>query len=118
MNKRAYIYDLETYKDIFLACFIDIKSNQRFVFEISRRKNEFKQLEQFLRTQCGLLIGYNNLSFDYPIIHNLLSKKREEHAYYYNLANQLINKRAYPYKVQFIQQLDLFKIWHFDNPAV
>ena len=119
MAKRAYIYDLETYSNMFLACFIDIKDPTiRYDFEISRRKNEFNTLYEFLKTKCGLLIGYNNTGFDYPIIHNLLLRKNKSCKHYYNLAGRLISDRQYGINNPLIPQLDLFKIWHLDNKAV
>ena len=118
MTKRAYIYDLETYKNMFLACFIDILDpSERYSFEISNRVNEFGPLFDFLNTKVGLLVGFNNTGFDYPILHELLTKKIANPKVYYNKAQKIINSKQYPYKRVYIPQIDLYKIWHLDNRA-
>lgn len=117
IKKKAYIYDLETFRDCFIACFISVDGKERHSFEISRRINQADELTDFLRLRCGLLIGFNNIGFDYPIIHDFLIHKNQNSIYYYNMAQRLINTRQYKYNVEFIPQLDLYRIWHLDNKA-
>jgi exonuclease I len=43
--------------------------------EISTRKNEYQKFRSFmdgLKKDGGIMVGYNNLHFDYPITDNLL----------------------------------------------
>ena len=95
------IYDIETYRQLFVVCFIDIKSGERFSFEISRRVNQIDELIEFLKT-TSLLIGFNNVGFDYPIIHKLIINKNTSPAYYYNLATNIIEKDERSYFNSFL----------------
>ena len=128
-NPSDWVYDLETYPNIFTGSFKHAATGNRVFFEYSDRKNELIELINFLyalkNTQCRL-IGFNNLGFDYPILHFILE------CFYmglsvldiYNKANEIINT---PWEKRFnniiwdsdihITQIDLFKIHHFDNKA-
>ena len=46
-------------------------NNETKTFVIHKDKDHSIQLELFLKT-CKRLIGYNNIAFDYPIIHYFL----------------------------------------------
>ncbi|MCG8047129.1 MAG: hypothetical protein JAY66_15855 [Candidatus Thiodiazotropha taylori] len=72
----------------------------------------------------NILVGFNNINFDYPIIHHLMTLPEDygevTPSEIYKLANSLIQKK---YKVDIppwehlIPQLDLFRLHHFNNPA-
>ena len=128
-DARDWIYDLETYPNIFTAYFYHMASGARMVFEISDRKNELYALYYFLmqlkQGQCRM-IGFNNRGFDYPIIHfiiqnYILSPTVDD---IYARAQFIINT---PWHRRFdnviwdnevhIQQIDLFLVHHFDNEA-
>jgi DNA polymerase elongation subunit (family B) len=116
------IYDLETYKEIFVAVFKDLDGNI-YKFEISRRKNELKSLISFCN-QCKGMIGYNNLSFDYPILHMILTNKqihkvsgKKLASMLYKKANEIISSEYTRVKNPLILQADLYLIWHFNNKA-
>lgn len=126
---NIYVYDSETFKHAFIAVFKHIKTGEIFTFEISRRKYQIQELYDFLDKVDGL-IGYNNIGFDYPILHDFLKPQNR-----YNnlrefdgeflakqmcrLADQTINAKYSqidPWKVK-IPQADLYLIWHFNNKA-
>lgn len=128
-NPLDWTYDLETYPNIFTADFKHMNSGARAFYEISDRRNDLDGLLVFLfalkQTNCRL-IGFNNIGFDYPILHFIL-----EHAHLsptvtdiFNKAQSIINT---PWERRFdnviwdndhhIVQIDLFKIHHFDNEA-
>lgn len=116
-----YIYDLETYKNMFLASFKCIKTNEYYEFEISDRKNDLEYLIDFLKQPKLKLVGFNNINFDYPVLHNtILSHNGNWTAYDFYLEAQNIINSEYSSiwdKYVKIPQLDLFKIWHYDNSA-
>jgi len=115
MNK-TWVYDLETYKNCFLAGFRNIKTGKYRIFEISFRKNQVEALYNFLVNECQLLIGFNNLSFDYPILHALLLYKSANPTYYFNIAQaRITTSRMHPNPK--IPQLDMYRILHYNNKA-
>ena len=117
-KNNIFIYDLETYPNMFLACFKDIKTLKYITYEISDRKNEIEELRKFLYEGIKL-IGFNNVNFDYPVLHNtILSNKKDWTAHQIYYVSQTIISQKYSAiwdnKTK-IPQLDLFKIWHYDN---
>lgn len=119
--KKRQIYDLETYPNFFLASFKDLDSKKILHYEISDRKNESYELIKHLNQPNLVLVGYNNNGFDYPILHKtLLEEKREWDSYeIYEIVQEIINEEfsaIQNYLVK-IPQIDLYKIWHYDNPA-
>jgi hypothetical protein len=88
-------------------------------FEISDRKNDIVELKSFLNSKVKGLIGFNNINFDYPVLHNtILSNNVDWKASDIFEEVQLIIDAKYSsipdWKTK-IPQLDLFKIWHYDN---
>jgi hypothetical protein len=74
-----------------------------------------------------IMIGYNNDNYDYPIIHHLINHYEDyKHLNGYELSQKIYTKSQDIISTQFsavadwnkhLQQIDLFKIWHFDNVA-
>jgi hypothetical protein len=124
-----WIYDLETYPNIFTAAFIHSYSGSRRLFEISTRKNDVDELFTFLKWMSisnQRMVGFNNIAFDYPILHYLIDN------YHYNLTVSTLYKKSQDLinaskdtafmniiraKDRYIEQIDLYKIHHFDNSA-
>lgn len=123
------IHDSETYPNCYMIGFTHATTGQRWLFEISPRRNDISLLKQFIVTANSIgcrAIGYNNIGFDYPVLHfilsacNLLTPVRD----IYDKAMSIINA---PHNARFahlvwerdwhIEQVDLFKIHHFDNIA-
>jgi hypothetical protein len=133
MGKKV-IYDLETLRSLFLYCDIDKNTEEITTFVVHKDKNQLLELINYLENQISGGIGFNNISFDYPIIHFILVNKKkllkldvDEILFsIYEKAQDIIhsqNDEATKWKHQvpewkhLIPQLDLFKIWHFDNAA-
>ena len=118
-NINLYIYDLETYPNFFLASFKNTITGKRYRFEISDRKNQSLELYSFLSMNKLGLIGFNNLNFDYPVLHQsiLKYKRRWSAKSIYNIVEDIIQEEysAIPDKWVKIPQLDLYRIWHYDN---
>lgn len=115
------VYDIETFKSAFVVVFKNIKTEEEHVFVISRYVNQLKDLLSFFKEVKGL-IGFNNLNFDYPVIHhiitskdftNLKGKKLAENIHKY--ANKVIKNDWNQVKNPIIPQLDLFTIWNYRN---
>jgi hypothetical protein len=123
-----FAYDLETYPNCFLCCVADLQERKIKVFEISSRKDQREPMFEYLRNvrrKKGTLVGFNNLGFDEPVLQNLLKNKNMTVGEIYDYAMKVIqsgygdNKWQYQVrdKDRFLQQLDLFKMNHFDNKA-
>lgn len=121
-------YDIETYPNVFT--FTAIHNNGReWYFEISDRCSDLTDLCRFidtLATQGCTMSGYNNIGFDYPVIHFIYKCRhaRISAASIYDKAMSIIKA---PQNMRFanivwesdwlVPQLDLYKIHHFDNAA-
>ena len=131
MNQESkyYAYDIETFPNVFSVVIQNITTSDVRVFEISTRKNESERLYktlQWLSRSKKILVGYNNLGFDYPVLKYFISifalklSGEEIAKKIYEYANELIkNRNSYnDIKSPFhISQLDLMKVHHFDNKA-
>ena len=120
------VYDLETFINCFLFGISPYGEDKVEVFEISDRRNDRDLLLKhlgFIRSKGDILVGYNNLGFDYPILHQLLHEPYTFDALKaYNLAQTIISQQVYGrtnirLSDRLIPQLDLMKMNHFDNPA-
>jgi len=119
MDKKLNIYDLETYPNFFLTVFKCIATGNYHYFEISDRKSDQINLKKFLNEQVKGLIGFNNLNFDYPVLHNtiLKSNKLLTAQEIYKEVETIINTKysaIWDNQIK-IPQLDLYRIWHYDN---
>lgn len=137
MNRELWVYDIETLSSCFTYSAINIDTEEIVQFVLHEHKDDRQLLFNHLK-QCKGQIGFNNLNFDYPIIHLFLInfKKWSDDideflnsedivSLLYDEAQRIINtqnqdEKVYTsirYKDVLIQQLDLFKIWHYDNKA-
>jgi hypothetical protein len=131
-----WIYDIETYPNCFTISLIRADGKVSRVFEISDRKNDIEAILccfRWLRDNNCRMVGFNNLGFDYPIIHEIMkvaSKEKEKNystctpKFIWGLAQKQIASfkgegfgHSIPDKDIIIKQVDLYKIWHFDNKA-
>lgn len=116
-----WVYDIEIYPNIFTIVFRKVSKEREIkIFEISSRRNDLKELILFLKQEGIILIGYNNVQFDYPVLHKLLTSKFTSvgslHTYIQNKIIAVEYSAVPPFKVE-IPQIDLLKIWHYDNAA-
>jgi len=121
----AIVYDLESYPNVFTFSMKELFGDQRAVWEISEHRNDSKQLMQFLQhcAQCQIfMIGFNNLEYDYPMIHWLMQNPHVTAPEIRAKNDEIIN--AFPkFHVmvwpndRFIPQIDLRKLHHLDNVA-
>jgi len=126
-----WIFDEETYPNIFTLCAVYSNGAGIRVFEISDRKNEIDQMIEFLRKVAKAkhrMVGFNNLGFDYPVLHEIIEcyKRGDQPSAeeIYKYAMKVINSNkgdGFGITVKaadiLIPQVDLYKIHHFDNKA-
>lgn len=137
-NKIDWMYDLEIYPNCFTFSIVKSDRSVKRVFEVSSRKNDiegiFKCLDYFHDNYDNhRMVGFNNLGFDYPILHKLIGLRSKD-----NLPSKGsgLAKRLYMFAQEqidgfkdggfgntvkedewFVDQLDLYKVHHFDNKA-
>ena len=128
--KNDWIYDIETYLDLFCVDFTHVETRTRYIFEVSDRVNQSPQFIRFLcrlRDEGARLFGYNNEGFDWPVCQYLMCDSRGyfEAIDAHRKANAIIGAGFGPARWdhniwpsdRMVTQGDLFKIHHFDNAA-
>lgn len=126
MNKKVYIYDIEQFPNFHCNTFMNRDDEKEIVqFVIHKDRDERKEYALFLKNNIEGLIGFNNLEYDYPLLHIVLKNMSwltsqfttdEVNMILYDESQRLITTEEY--KVIYnpiIPQLDLMKIWHLDN---
>lgn len=126
MDTGVWVYDIETLSNCFTYTAMQRDTKEVVQFTVWRDKNELLPMVKHLATVRGL-IGFNNISFDYPVLHYILNEYKE----WLDLSGDEITKMIYEEAQDVIQdewsgikdmfvkipQLDLFKIWHYNNKA-
>ena len=136
INRNLWVYDIETLKSCFTYSAINIDTLEKVQFVLHKDRFEILELVKHLE-ECKGQIGFNNLNFDYPIIHKILNNWKYWLAKYrdneeliiieiYEEAQRIIEEQNKPEfnsivaiksKDVLIPQLDLFKLWHYNNKA-
>ncbi len=120
-------YDEETYPNVFTAGFLHPITRRKWLFEISFRRNDTQKLCSFvdvMREQCCRTVGFNNIGFDYPVLHFIYQNRHAgiTAADIYTKAMSIIDAHG-PARFAHmvwesewkVDQIDLYKIHHFDN---
>ena len=125
---KNYIYDLETYPNLF--CGVFNTEGKETVFEISARKNDYEKLLEFYTDKnIKYAIGFNNIRFDAQVMHwlclnskNLRLKQGSEISKeIFEFVQKLIastNDGGFPPYAEWhfkTKQIDLFLINHYNN---
>jgi hypothetical protein len=127
------IYDLETYRELFLFVCTFEGTDQFAVYECSRRRNDAAGIRDLVMgTPDLVMVGFNSLTFDYPIVHWLIGAIESGETERlggagvamrcHELGNAIIgNAERHAYTVwprhQLAPQLDLMRVHHMDNAA-
>ena len=130
---KDIIFDIEVYPNIFSAVFYAPEIEKTLVFEVSERRNDFAMFCALVRLagkRGARMVGFNNVGYDYPVIHALLNFQENHPAPHWSQVVAIARKKSgdiidAPHDQRFAniiwdrdqvcQQLDLFKIHHFDN---
>jgi len=121
------VYDIETLSNLFTYTGYCRNNKTYYQFVIHRSKNDFEELIKHLHRDQLIMVGFNNLNFDYPVLHHMIHHYDE----YINLEGDDLAQKIYTKSQELIhmdfsaiaewntkiKQLDLFKIHHYDNPA-
>jgi hypothetical protein len=128
---KFYTYDLETMPNFFSFAGKFFGGPETYTFEISTRLNHRTELLShlsYIQNTGAVMVGYNSLGFDYPIIHDLLTAPYTfDHNRAYQMCRQIIDGQndygsggaggIIRPRNRIIPQLDLVKLCHFDNKA-
>jgi len=125
---RDFIYDIETYVNVFTLAVEHADAPLRWAFEISDWRDDSRQIIEFLmhlKDTDSRMVGFNSLGFDYPVLHTLIRQGKATAKNLYDKAQAIIgsqddegrwNHMVYE-SDRLVTQIDLFKIHHFDNRA-
>jgi len=123
-----FVYDLETYPNVFTMAVEHVDYPITWAFEISPWRNDSREIISFvqhLKDTNSRMIGFNSLGFDYPILHMLMKMGNSDANTLYQKAQAIIfgqdDDDRWMHSVKpsdrYVEQIDLFKIHHFDNKA-
>lgn len=99
-------------------------SNDIYQFEISDRRNDIHELMthlSYLRNVGVEMIGFNNLEYDYTILHEcMINPYTFTYQHAYQISTNIIHGNGFkPFRIneRLIPQIDMLKVCHFDNDA-
>jgi hypothetical protein len=123
------VWDIETFPNVFTLAAEHAWLPIKWEFEISDWRNDSRaiiEFVQYLKQTDARMVGFNSLGFDYPVLHTLIRMGHSDANTLYQKAMAIINSQdedgsKWMHQVnpsdRFVQQIDLFKIHHFDNKA-
>lgn len=127
ITKRLVVYDLESFPNCFT--YTDrTRTGEVTQFVIHESRNDLTSFMAYLKTVTHM-VGFNNMDYDYPLLHTIIQnydrlkcmQDKELPMEIYNVSSSIINDDSgftaiAPWNV-LIPQLDLYRIWHFNNKA-
>jgi hypothetical protein len=70
---KTFCYDIESFRNLFTATFVNVlDESEKYVFYTGLDKIDYSDIKEFLNQEMTL-IGYNNFSFDDPILRFIMS---------------------------------------------
>lgn len=126
--RKNYVYDLETYQNMF--CGVFNSEGQEVTFEISARRNQLEELLEFYTPDnIKYAIGFNNVKFDAQVLHYIQVNQKvfltlqgsEICRKIYDFVQELIaktNRNEFPPYAEWhfkVRQIDLFLMNHYNN---
>jgi hypothetical protein len=126
--KNDWVYDTEEFPNVFTIAFEHVDAPIRLMFEISDWQNDSREIIEFLqylKNTNARMVGFNNIGWDYPILHTLIRMGASDALTLYQKAQAIINAQddndRWVHRVnpsdRFVEQIDLYLINHFDNKA-
>ena len=127
---KVLCYDIETMQELFLINILDPEMHEQHEFMVSKWHNNLDVMINFINEHKDFyFVGYNNLRFDAQVVEWIIRNYDNWHekdnleitAMIAQKAKDVIhdaNFEVFPeYREEDLsfKQLDLFKIWHFDN---
>lgn len=125
VDVRDWGYDIESYPNIFTCTWIHAATGLEVVHEISEWQNDREAMVTFtygLRQAKARGIGFNNVGFDYPVLHWIAQNQTCDANAIYDYMSGIIRRDDKFGAVvwdndRIFEQIDLYKICHFDNKA-
>ena len=124
---RDFVFDCETFPNVFTLTVEHAQAPLRWCFEISDWRNDSRSIVEFMRWLAdnkARMVGFNSIGFDYPILHQLMKMGQSDAKTLYAKAQAIIDSQdgdRWSHQVnptdRYVDQVDLFKIHHFDNKA-
>ena len=125
-DRKTWVYDLETLASCFTMTSKNVDTLEIKQFVLHKDRWEWDELMEHLE-DCNAMIGFNNINFDYPVLHFMIKNKigchpSRQHIIHqiYTEVQRIINDKS-PFgsgirqNEILIPQLDLFRLWHFNN---
>jgi hypothetical protein len=120
------VFDIEQFPNFHSYYGIDKDTRDISIFVIHSSRNDIVEYIEYLESLRGM-IGFNNVNYDYPMIHYILQNKNKLikmdantlNKHLYNESQRIINTKwssVAEWNVK-IPQMDLFLLNHYDNPA-
>ena len=121
------VYDLESLKNLFTYTGYDPHKDEYYQFCICQWRNNLDELYKHFNRDKIIQVGFNNKGYDSPLLHHIIHHY-EEYRYMsgQEVAQALYTKSQSIIETEFselsdkneqLKQIDLFKIWHYSNPA-
>ena len=120
------VYDLESLSNLFTYTGYRSKTNTWYQYVICQWHNDAKLLYQHLTEEKFIQCGFNNLAYDFPLLWHFIRHWKGEYEYHtgqeiaqalYAKSQYLIEELFTEVKKPLIPQIDLYKIWHYNNKA-
>lgn len=121
----SFIYDIETFPNVFTLSIETFHEENIKTFEISEFLDEREELFEFINW-CAIKqvvgIGFNNIGFDYPILHYIMKNPSCSVQDIFDKASEIINsEERFSHNIwasdRIFPQIDLYKVYHMDNHA-
>lgn len=121
------VYDLESLSNLFTYTGYVPKTDTWYQYVICSWRNDAKELYEHLTRGNFCQCGFNNLAYDFPLLWYFI--RHYESGEFQNtlgqeLAQKLYGKSQYLIEELFtevknpiIPQIDLYKVWHYNNKA-
>ena len=123
-----FVYDIETYLNLFSCDITHVETRTRWIFEVSDRRDQsrhFHEMIHWIASMNARMFGFNNEGFDWPVCQHLCDLFAAQ-GYFtardaYLKAQAIIEGDRFAHTVwpsdRLVIQGDLYKIHHFDNMA-
>jgi hypothetical protein len=119
------VYDIETFPQVFTCHAESLETDSACTWEVSFRRDDRQSLLAWfaeLQREQTYMIGFNSEGFDFPVLDFIYNNNRCTVEQIYAKAMSIIQSNdrfsntVWP-RDRFAPQIDLFKIYHFDNVA-
>lgn len=120
------VYDLESLSNLFTYTGYRSKTDTWYQYVICQWRNDAEELYEHLTEEKFVQCGFNNLAYDFPLLWHFMRHWKGEYEYYtgqelaqalYAKSQYLIDELFTEIKNPTIPQIDLYKIWHYNNKA-